>query len=199
MDRLRIKDALPILYKSYNLKPDGGIHDPSVRIELLKNFSLYIPNFETRKKVVLKHDIHHVVTGYSAVMKGETEISAWELSTGCTHNWFAFIINTLGMMSGVPFNLRGIWRAWMRGRTTNNLYNEKYKLDALQNQTVEELQEELGLRNANTSTSSVSGFFSFVCFLVFGTLASILSLVLVPWVIVYSIFISIQKNHGNGT
>jgi hypothetical protein len=199
MDHLKIKDALPILYKSYNLKPDGGLHDSSVKIELLKKFSLYIPNFETRQKVVLKHDIHHVVTGYSAEMKGETEISAWELSTGCTHNWFAFSINILGMMSGVLFNLPGIWRAWMRGKTTKNLYNEKYKLEAVLNQTAEELQEELGLRNANATSASVSGFLSFMGFLFFGTLLSILSIVLIPWVIVYSIFISIQKNHGNRT
>lgn len=195
IDHLKIREALSVLYESYNLKPDGGIQDPSVKIEIFKNFSLYIPNFETRKKVVVKHDIHHVVTGYSAVMKGETEISAWELSTGCTHNWFAFIINTFGMMSGVLFNLTGIWRAWMRGRKTKNLYHEKYKLDTLMNLTVVDLKEELGLQNENTSISySAFGFLSFVCFLIFGMLVSILSIVLVPLVIVYSIFISIQKS-----
>jgi hypothetical protein len=62
-----------------------------------------------------------------------------------------------------------------------------------------ELQEELGLRNANATSASVSGFLSFMGFLFFGTLLSILSIVLIPWVIVYSIFISIQKNHGNRT
>jgi hypothetical protein len=103
------------------------------------------------------------------------------------------------MMSGVLFNLPGIWRAWMRGKTTKNLYNEKYKLEAVLNQTAEELQEELGLRNANATSASVSGFLSFMGFLFFGTLLSILSIVLIPWVIVYSIFISIQKNHGNRT
>ena len=187
-----LKEALPVFYKNYNLKSDGGINDSSVKLEILKNFSLYIPNFETRKKIVLIHDIHHVVTGYKAVMKGETEISAWELSTGCMSNWFAFLINTYGMMSGILLNPIGVWRAWMRGRRTKNLYHEKYKMEALLNQTVEELQKELALNNEKKS-SSILGFLSFGGFLLFGVLFSIISIVLMPFVIGYSIFISIKK------
>lgn len=108
MDHLTVKEALPIFYTDYELKPDGGVADNSVKVTLIKGFSIYIPNFEARKKVVLKHDIHHLVTGYTGVMKGETEISAWELSTGCYNNWVAFSINTYGMMMGVLFNLRGV-------------------------------------------------------------------------------------------
>ncbi len=194
MDHLTVKEALPVLYKNYNLKPDGGINDSSVKIVILKDLSIYIPNSDARRRVVLKHDIHHVVTGYSALMKGETEISAWELSTGCTQSWVAFTLNTYGMMSGVLFNLKGIWHAWMRGRISKNLYPEKFKLQEVMNQSVGELKEELRLHNENrASSNSVLGFISFAGFLVFGTLFSILSIVLIPLVIAYSIFISIQK------
>lgn len=194
LDNLKVKEALPILYKNYQLESDGGVNDASVEIRLLKGVTLYIPNIKTRRKVVKKHDIHHLVTGYSAVMKGETEISAWELSTGCRHNWFAFFINTLGMMSGIPFNLRGIWKAWARGRRTTNVYGTSHELEELLNQTVGDLKKELGLLNEDKAPGySIMDFLSFVLFLIFGTVLSIASFVLIPFVLLYSLFIYIQK------
>lgn len=196
MDNITVKEALPVFYKNYNLPPDGGTNDASVKIELLKGFYMYIPNPDARKKVVLKHDIHHLITGYTGLLKGETEISAWELSTGCTGNWVAFTINTYGMMMGVPFNLRGIWKAWLRGKRTRNLYHEKYDDKELLNQTVGELKKELGLmeesgQNQNTFTA----FLSFVSFLVFGIVFSIASFILLPFAIVYSVIISFNKSY----
>lgn len=193
MDHLTVKEGLPVLYSTYNLEPDGGVNDASVKVELLKGFSLYLPNFETRKKVVVKHDIHHLLTGYSAVMKGETEISAWEISTGCHHNWFAFIINTLGMMAGVPVNLIGIWKAWLRGKYTTNLYSEKYVVDKLMSQNVAEIKKELGLNESFSHRFALSGLISFLGFLLFGTLLSIVFIVLIPFILIYSLYIIITK------
>ena len=66
------KEALPIFYTDYKLQSDGGVDDSAVKIELFKGVFLYIPNFETRKKVILKHDIHHLLTGYPQVMERRT-------------------------------------------------------------------------------------------------------------------------------
>ena len=194
MDHLIVKEALPDFYSNYHLKHDGGINDPEVKIELLKGISLFIPNFKARKKVVLKHDIHHLVTGYSAVMKGETEISAWELSTGCTQNWFAFTINTYGMMMGIPFNLWRIWLAWRRGKLTKNLYHDSYKDQDLLDHSVTSLKKELGLlEDGKPRESSFASLLSFVCFVAFGTGFSLASLVLFPLVLIYSLYIFIRN------
>src|SRR5262245_25078081 len=96
IDTLTIKEALVVFYEDYQIKADGGVRDPAVKVELFKGFSLYIPNVEARKKIIWKHDVHHVLTGYSAVMKGETEISAWEISSGCQRYWVPFMLNTYG-------------------------------------------------------------------------------------------------------
>ena len=64
MNDKTIRELLPGFYKEYNLGMDGGQSSSSVRIELTKNLTLYIPNFTARRKAVLKHDIHHIVTGY---------------------------------------------------------------------------------------------------------------------------------------
>ena len=194
MDHQTVKKALLVLYSKHNIQPDGGINDSEVKIELFKGFSFYIPNFDARKKIVVKHDIHHLVTGYSAFMKGETEISAWELSTGCSQNWVAFTINMYGMMSGVLFNPMGIWRAWLRGRRSRNLYHEKYDTAELMNQKVATLKTELGLTDEDKPVHNIFlGFLSFSGFLIFGTLFSLISVILVPFAIVYTLAISIRK------
>jgi len=194
MDSLTVKEALPVFYQDYKLEPDGGIDDPTVKIKLLKGVYMYFPNFTARKKVILKHDIHHLVTGYTGVMKGETEISAWELSTGCTNNWAAFTINTYGMMSGILFNLRGLWKVWSRGKRTSNLYYGKYEDKELLNRSVEGLKQELGLLDESMQKrNSFLIFLSFAGFLIFGIVFCIASLVLLPFLIIYSLSMSIRK------
>ena len=194
LDNLTVKDALPQLYSQYNIQLDGGIDDPSVKVELLKGVNIYIPNLESRKKVVLKHDMHHLLTGYPLNMKGETEISSWELSTGCNHNWFAYGINTLGMITGIPFNPIGIWKAWKRGKHTRNLYNEKYQEEVLMNQKVSDLRLELGLHVSDKSKGfPFKELFSFLVFLFLGALFTITSVVLLPFIIIYTLYIIITQ------
>ena len=192
MDNLTIKEALPKLYKKYSIPSDGGVNDSAVEVRLMKGVTVYIPNLKARKKVVFRHDVHHLLTGYSAVMEGEIEISAWEISTGCTQNWFAFIINSLGIMTGLPFNLKGIWRAWFRGRTSSNLYSKPYADNELLSKKVKDLKLELNL-NESEPRVTFKGFMSLVGFLLFGILLSIASVVLIPFILIYSLMIYLKK------
>jgi len=192
VDNLTIKEALPKLYKKYDIPSDGGVNDPAVEVRLMKGVTVYIPNLKARKKVVFQHDVHHLLTGYSAVMKGEIEISAWEISTGCTQNWFAFIINSLGVITGLPFNLKGIWRAWFRGRTSSNLYSKPYTDNELLSKKVKDLKQELNL-NESEPRVTFKGFMLLVGFLLFGIFFSIVSVVLIPFILGYSIMIYLKK------
>jgi hypothetical protein len=108
MDDKTPAELLPAFYREYNLGMDGGATSSSVRIEITKNFALYIPNFTARRKAVLKHDIHHLVTGYPSTFTGETEISAWEIGSGCKKYWAAWVLDMSGMMMGIPFNFWGV-------------------------------------------------------------------------------------------
>ena len=85
----KLRDLFPPFYKQYNLDDDGGLNDSKVKIEITKHFFLYIPNFSIRKKAILKHDIHHIITEYPSNIKGETEIGAWEIASGCKKYWIA--------------------------------------------------------------------------------------------------------------
>ncbi len=198
MDQLIVKDALQLFYEDYHLEADGGIQETTVKLELLKGIFMYIPNFKARKKVLLRHDIHHLLTGYSAKMKGETEISAWELSTGCSHNWFAFIINTNGMMAGLPFNLKGIWKAWLRGKSSRNLYQKKYSDEHLLYEKVAELKNDLGLiHNTKGTVNTFYAFLTFTLFILFGIITALAFILLIPFIITYSLVMAVKKQKKN--
>jgi len=84
---MTLKDKLSGFYEKYNLPEDGGVHDRMVELQIFKGFSLYFPNFEKRRQVIDVHDAHHLLTGYGADIEGECQISAWEIASGCHHNW----------------------------------------------------------------------------------------------------------------
>ena len=194
MNSLTIKEIISDYYKKNGFDPDGGESKSFVKVKIFKGLSFYLPNNDTRKKVILLHDIHHLLTGYSTVLQGEIEISTWELSTGCTKNWVAFTLNTYAMALGVLFKLKGIWKAWARGRNTRNLYNVNYNKEQLMDKTLEELKKELGLLDEyKHQTALFATVLSFTGFLIFSLIFSGLSLVLIPFVLIYSVIVSLKN------
>lgn len=37
-----------------------------------------LPNLETRRKYLMAHDLHHLITGYTVGRIGKGKVSAWE-------------------------------------------------------------------------------------------------------------------------
>ena len=101
MENLTPSQLLPDFYRQYNLPPDGGQNDSFVKVEITEKINVYIPNFDARRKAVLKHDVHHLVTGYPSILKGEAEISAWEIASGCTNYWAALLLDSQGLLIGL--------------------------------------------------------------------------------------------------
>lgn len=122
---------------------DGGYDDAWVKVEY-GWMRFYFPNTRARARVVRYHDLHHILTGYSTTMPGETEISAWEIATGCTANYAAWILNLLGFGFGLLINRRGVYRSFMRGRYSSNLYAYPFD-DQLLSSKVGEMRSLLGL------------------------------------------------------
>ena len=193
--QLTVKEALQEFYQEFNLEQDGGINDASAKIELLKGFSIYIPNFEARKKVLLKHDIHHVLTGYHGTIKGEMEISAWEIATGCRHNWVALYLNYFGMIGGFPISPKNTINAYLRGKVSRNLYKSKYSEDQILKMNVGELRKELGLAGKPKISIGIKikAFFLFLGNSLLGVPASIISISSIPILLIYSLYIYTSK------
>lgn len=188
------RELLPGFYKRYNLNDDGGQSSSFVKIELTKKILLYIPNFAARRKAVFKHDIHHIATGYTSTFKGETEISAWEIASGCRHYWVAWVLDMQAVMIGMLFNPLGVYKAFVKGRRTKNLYNDALEDEQLMDMPLAEIKESLLLNNyPPKQKGNLIDLVLFLVLLLFGVIYSALSLLLLPFVLVYTIYIMLSN------
>lgn len=182
---------LPIFYATNNLGMDGGQSSSVVKMDIMKGVHFYIPNFDARRKAVLWHDIHHLVTDYSAShFLGECEISAWEIASGCRNYWAAFLINTSGVYMGCLINPKKIIQAYARGRRTKNFYHNLYTEEKVLNTPVTELRSWLKLDlHPKETKAKFNDIISLICFLVFALAYSIVSIFSLPFLIIYNIWI----------
>jgi len=124
----------------------GGYDDKWVKVEygLLR---FYFPNTKGRVKVVKYHDLHHILTEYETSLSGEAEIGAWEVATGCTRNLAAWLLNLSGFAAGLVINPKGVYKAFLRGRQSANLYHLPFN-DELLSSRVGDLRQKLKLDEA---------------------------------------------------
>lgn len=120
---------------------DGGYADDWVDFKF-GPIPFPFPNTEGRKRALAYHDLHHIVTGYGTDLRGEFEISAWELGAGCGSFYAAWYLNFGGLMGGVLGAPRRTFEAFVRGRSGRSLYGRD--VDALLDSKVSTLREELG-------------------------------------------------------
>lgn len=190
MEDKTLRELLPGFYDAHNLGMEGGKYEANVRVEMTKKIVFYFPNFSARKKAVLKHDIHHLVTGYPSTYTGETEIGAWEIASGCKGYWVAWILNISGMMTGLVFNLWKVLQAFARGRRTKNLYYHLISDNEALEMKLSELQQLLLLDKYSKNTTP--GFIDYILFagwVIIGLIYSILSLLFLPFILIYTIYV----------
>ena len=187
------REILTTYYAENKFGDDGGISSPNVKIELTKGFHFYFPNFDARKKVVLKHDIHHLVTEYSTSLKGECEISMWEIASGCKKYRFAFFIDIPGVMISQPFNFFPALRAFARGRRTKNMYHDLVTNEQALDMTIGDLRRLFHLDIYPVKTKpSLTDFLLFAGFFIFGFVYSLVLMATLPFIVVYSIWVALK-------
>lgn len=143
-ETLTIKAALDEMFRRFGFS-DDAYTAKWFALYIGKTPVIYLPNIPARVRVARFHDIHHILTGYPANWKGEAEIGAWELATGCRKLAVAWVLNSGAAMVGLLLWPRAVWRAFIRGRRTRtNLYHD-FDYDALLGQTVKEVRNKVGL------------------------------------------------------
>jgi hypothetical protein len=145
---LTIREALQKFYAAHDLPPDGGAGRPYfiVRIGPLK---FPLPNPGMRKRAVLYHDIHHVVTGYDTVFsRGEMIIAGYEIAAGCGPFLAAWIINLWMFALGLLITPRPMLHAFIRGRRCASLYRHESKREDFMDLTISQMACRLGLDRA---------------------------------------------------
>jgi ubiquinone biosynthesis protein Coq4 len=102
------------------------------------------PNPPARQRVIARHDLHHLLTGYGTDYAGEGEIGAWELRAGC-NTFFLYFINIVAMMGGMLRSPLRVWRAFRAARGQRSLYLDGRELEALLDLPIGEVRRQLGI------------------------------------------------------
>ena len=85
------------------------------------------------------HDAHHLLTGYGTDMRGEAELTGWELASGgCGRHWIMWIDRIIAIPTLMLFFPRASLRAIQRGRNERNLY--RIDFDEAQRMEFEEVR-----------------------------------------------------------
>lgn len=142
--QMTLYDARTLYFRLNNFSHDGGYKERWIKVKVWR-IPIWLPNTQGRRRAVKLHDLHHVLTEYSTTWRGEAEISAWEVGSGGLHKYYAgWWLDLMNMAQGLVVNPRGVYRGFMRGRGTSNLYSTEFK-DELLEHRVGEYRRLLGL------------------------------------------------------
>ena len=141
---MTIEEALQVYFKKYHFA-DGGYKDKYFKIKIGPLF-IPFPNTNSRIKAVKFHDIHHLLTEYSALWKGEVEIGAWEIASGCGNHFIAWFLNFGSFSLGLFLYPKALFKAFMMGRNVkSNLYYNFVYDHHLLSRTIGDLRKELDI------------------------------------------------------
>lgn len=159
-NNLKIKDALQLYFSKYHFE-NGGYHLKYFKIKVGSLF-IILPNWNDRVATAKFHDIHHVLTEYPATLKGEAEIGAWEIASGCDRYYVAWFFNLGAFFYGLFCFPKAIFNAFMNARKcrTNLYHNNMVYDETLLNKTVGEMRENIGINS--TMKNTASDYISFV-------------------------------------
>jgi hypothetical protein len=140
---LTLGEARARLFALGGLGDDGGYDDAWVKLKLWR-VPFAFPNTDGRRRAVRFHDLHHVLTEYPTTWRGEFEIAAWEVAGGIRRYWVAWLLDLLGFACGLVVFPRAVYRAFVRGRHSTNLYGEVWD-ESLLTRRVGEVRRRLKL------------------------------------------------------
>lgn len=142
----RIREALKGFYAAHRLPPDGGAGRAYFFLHL-GPVAIPAPNPGFRKRAVLYHDVHHMLTGYNTLIgDGEMLIAGYEIGAGCGRFAIAWVLNLWMLPLAALARPRETFAAFVRGRRCRSLYHEADQ--AFLDQDVGTLRAHLGLDRA---------------------------------------------------
>ena len=183
-DHLSALEARTLHFARNGLGEDGGYGGKLVKFRLGPLF-IQVPNTPGRQRATRYHDLHHVLTGYATDWRGEFQISAWEIATGCGDHYTAWSLNLGGMAVGLVRCPRAVFRAFVRGRNSKNLYHDDFN-DALLRSSVGDLRARLGLDREVPATRFID-VLAFCLWLVPGIVSGLLQWLTLPLFLPFAI------------
>ena len=168
--QMTLDDARDRYFRLNGFGRDGGYQERWIKVKVW-SIPIWLPNTEGRRCAVKLHDLHHVLTEYPTTWRGEAEISAWEVGSGGLRKYYAgWVLDLMNIAQGLVVNPKGVYRGFMHGRRTSNLYNFEFT-DELLHGRVGDFRERLGLDRPSEGALGFIDHFAFV----FWVLASVLT------------------------
>jgi hypothetical protein len=182
---MTLQEARALFFARSGLGDDGGYSDRWVRIEM-KPFPVYFPNTASRVRSAKLHDLHHLALEYKTDWPGEVEIAGWEIASGCARHPWAWLLNLGAFAVGMLLFPKRLYRAFLRGRHSANLYREGFPEAELPNRTVGWLRRRLRADRGDRETSpSDKMAFAWWCFIavVYHAAYAIAGLAILWWIV----------------
>jgi ubiquinone biosynthesis protein Coq4 len=140
-DARTVREALSEYHRENGFKGDASTAE-TLQVRVLGH-TADIPNPRFQRHLLARHDLHHVLTGYTTTLVGEAEIGAWELGAGAGH-WFVLLNNVGALFLGVLAPRRTL-AAFRRGRAARSLYNDDMEYEELLDMPLDALRARLGV------------------------------------------------------
>lgn len=126
-----LRDARAVYFRENGFGEDGGYAERWIKVKVWR-IPIWLPNTAGRVQAVKLHDLHHVLTEYPTTWRGEAAISAWEVGSGGLRRfWAGWWLDLMNVAQGLVVNPRGVYRGFMRGRSTSNLFATKFNDELL--------------------------------------------------------------------
>jgi ubiquinone biosynthesis protein Coq4 len=185
-------EILPKFYADHNLGDEGGMYIEYVTIVFTDWFHLYIPNISSRKKAVFLHDVHHLITGYESVIVGEFEIAGWEIASGCIKYWFAYFINSPGLLMGVFLAPKKTMTGFKRGCRSSNLYLLGLDFEVINKTTIGELKKQVGIDIQPETPYTLQEVLWLIFHLLNSIIIGVIYTLAMPLLLIYNLYVIVK-------
>ena len=183
---MTLGDARARYFELNNFGNDGGYDERWIKVKVW-HIPIWLPNTAGRVRAVKLHDLHHVLTEYPTTWRGEAEISAWEIGTGGVNNYYAgWLLDLLSIAQGLVVNPRGVYRGFIRGRYSRNLYSREFSDEILKHK-VGEYRDHL-LLNTKPASPTARDVFAFALWILISIIVYLIA-VAPLWIPILLIFI----------
>jgi hypothetical protein len=132
------------------------------------------------------------LTEYPTTWRGEAEISAWEVASGGLRRYYAgWLLDLLNVAQGLVVNPRGLYRGFMRGRRSRNLFGETFT-DEMLARRVGAMRRELLLEHEGAASDAIASARDLVAFVAWSLACVLLYVVLVVVPLAFGLVIIYQ-------
>src|SRR5665647_1902457 len=119
---MNLSDHLDEFYRKYNIPAIGGVNDKTFEVPL-PIFTLILPNFKWRKKMLHIHDLEHILNEQDTSWKGEMFIASWEISTGFWKHFPIIIFPLWTMGWGFWKHPSSVLNGFQKGNSDHGIAN----------------------------------------------------------------------------